>query len=281
MPQENEVLCHWGESAPYWEKHQETIRKMFAPVTLALIEDAKIGRGHTVLDVATGPGEPALSIAGLVGAEGKVVGIDAAAEMVEAARREAKRGELSNASFEVALADHLSFPANTFDAIVSRFGIMFFPSPIAAIREMLRVLKPGGRMAIAVWHFAERNPFHHIFIQALERYAASPPAAPDAPDALRFAQPGKLLAILLQAGATAASERLLRFSIRASISVEEFWTLRAEMSESIRARLARLPNNQKVELKREVIEALRAYSENHGMNLPAEVLILSGAKWPS
>lgn len=278
MPQENEVLCHWGESAPYWEKHRETIREMFAPVTLALIEDAKIGRGHTVLDVATGPGEPALSIAGLVGAEGKVVGIDAAAEMVEAARREAKRRELSNASFEVALADHLSFPANTFDAIVSRFGIMFFPSPIAAIREMLRVLKPGGRMAMAVWHFAKRNPFHYIFAQAFERYAASPPVAPDA---LRFAQPGKLLAILLEAGATAVSERFLRFSIRASISVEEFWTLRAEMSESIRARLARLPNNQKVELKREVIEALRAYSENHGMNLPAEVLLLSGAKGPS
>src|SRR6266851_10222422 len=109
VTQSKEVISQWSESAPYWEKHREIIRGMFAPVAQALIEDARITSGCVVLDVATGPGEPALSIAGLVGPEGKVLGIDAVPEMVEAARREANRRGLDNASFEVAFAGGLPF----------------------------------------------------------------------------------------------------------------------------------------------------------------------------
>jgi ubiquinone/menaquinone biosynthesis C-methylase UbiE len=278
MQKDKEVIGQWSESAPYWEKHREIIREMFAPVTQALIEDAEIINRRAVLDVATGPGEPALSIAELVGPEGKVVGIDAVPEMAEAARREANRRGLHNTGFEVAFADGLPFPANTFDAVVSRFGVMFFPSPVGSVREMLRVLKPGCRIAMAVWHFAERNPFHYTVSQVVERYVSSPPPAADSPDAFRFASPGKLLGILSKAGAAATSERLLRFSIRAPISVEGFWTLRSEMSEKLRATLARLSNEQMSDLKREVIEALSAYSATRGMSFPAEVLIVSGGK---
>ena len=88
MRQEKEVISQWSESAPFWVRHRDVIREMFAPITQALIEDAKINCGQTVLDVATGPGEPALSVAKLVGPEGKVIGVDAVPEMVEAARRQ-------------------------------------------------------------------------------------------------------------------------------------------------------------------------------------------------
>lgn len=277
----NEVISQWRESAPYWEKHREIIRGMFVPITQALVEDAKITSGQFVLDVATGPGEPALSITGLVGPEGKVLGVDPVPEMVEAARREANRRGFQNASFEVAFADKLPFPANTFDAVVSRFGVMFFPSPVDAVREMLRVLKPGGRISIAVWHFAERNPFHYTLSQVVERYVDSPPPAPDSPEPFRFAAPGKLLAILSDAGAAATSERLLRFTIRAPISVEDYWALRSEMSDKLRAKLVMLSKEQLAELKREVLEALDAYSANGVMSFPAEVLIVSGGKVPS
>jgi ubiquinone/menaquinone biosynthesis C-methylase UbiE len=254
---------------------------MFAPITQALIEDAEITGRRAVLDLATGPGEPALSIADLIGPEGKVVGTDAVPEMVEAARRERHRRGLHNASFEVAFAESLPFPANTFDAVVSRFGVMFFASPVDSVREWLRVLKPGGRIAMAVWHFAERNPFHYIVSQVVERYVDSPPPAPDSPDAFRFANPGKLQAVLSKAGVAATSERLLRFSIRASISVENFWTLRYEMSEKLRTKLAILSKQQLAELKREVIEALSAYFSDRGISFPTEVLIVSGRKEPS
>ncbi|MGO9516849.1 MAG: class I SAM-dependent methyltransferase [Candidatus Korobacteraceae bacterium] len=278
MQPDQEVIKRWGASAPYWEKHAEVIRQMFAPITQALVEDAQIGNRHTVLDVATGPGEPALSVAALVGPEGKVFGIDPVPEMVAAARRAAYRLGLNNAQFEVAFADHLPFPTNTFDAVISRFGVMFFPSPVDGVREMLRVLKPGRKFALAVWHFAERNPFHYTLSRVIDRYVESPLLAPDAPDAFRFAGPGKLAQIVAEAGAMIASERLFQFAIQAQVPVEDFCTLRCEMSEKLRDKLAMLSNEQLNDAKREVLEAFRGYSTEQGMSFPAEVLLVSGAK---
>ena len=273
-----DIISQWNESAPYWEKYREIIREMFAPVTQELIAEAEIRNGHAVLDIAMGPGEPALTIADVVGPEGRVVGTDAVAEMVEAARRESHRRNLSNAKFEVAFAEKLPYADNTFDAVVCRFGVMFFPSPLDTVREMLRVMKPGARLALAVWHYGERNPFHHSVAEVVERYVATPADA-GPPDMFRFAAPGELLGIVASAGATATSERLLRFSIQAKkISAEDFWTLRSEMSEKLRTKLASLSAAPLGELKREVIAALRAYSFEDGIRFSAEVLIVSGMK---
>jgi ubiquinone/menaquinone biosynthesis C-methylase UbiE len=268
----------WSGAAPFWEKHREIIRQMFAPVTQALVEGGLISRGHAVLDIATGPGEPALSIAALVGPEGKVFGIDPVPEMVTAARRATNHLGVRNSQFDVASADHLPFPADTFDAVVSRFGVMFFPSPDDAVREMLRVLKPGRKLALAVWHFAETNPFFYTLSRVIERYVDSPLPAPDAPDAFRFACPGKLRDVLGESGAMAPSERLLHFTIQAPISAEDFWTIRSEMSEKLREKLAVLSREQLAEVKRQSLEALHEYSTDLGMSFPAQVLIVSGTK---
>jgi ubiquinone/menaquinone biosynthesis C-methylase UbiE len=273
-----EAISRWNETAPYWEKHRAVIREMFAPIAQALIEAAQIRPGSAVLDVATGPGEPALAIAEFVGNQGKVLGIDPVPEMVEAARREAKSRRLRNATFAVAQADALPADAQSFDAVVSRFGVMFFSAPVEAIQEMLRILKPKGRIALAVWSFAERNPFHYILSRVVEHYVESPPAAPDAPDAFRYAGPGKLSAILAKAGAAAVSERVFQFSIRASVSLEEFWTLRTEMSERLRNNLRKIPTDQLAKVKSEVVENLREYSTHNDITMPAEVLIVTGAK---
>jgi SAM-dependent methyltransferase len=214
----------------------------------------------------------------LVGPEGRIFGIDPVPEMVEAARRAADHLGFRNAQFDVASADRLPFPADTFDAVVSRFGVMFFPSPVDAGREMLRVLKPGRKLALAVWHFAERNPFHYALWRVIERYVDSPPPAPDAPDAFRFASPGKLREVLLEAGPIAPSERVLQFMIQAPISVEDFWTLRCEMSEKLREKIAMLSREQLTEVKCQALEALGEYSTDRGMSFPAEVLIVSGTK---
>jgi ubiquinone/menaquinone biosynthesis C-methylase UbiE len=278
MRPDQEVISAWRDSARFWEKHREIIRQMFAPVTQSLVEDGLIVSGHAVLDIATGPGEPALTIAALVGPEGKVFGIDPVPEMVEAARRATGHLGLRNAEFDVASADRLPFPADAFDAVVCRFGVMFFPSPVDAVREMLRVLRPGGKLALAVWHFAERNPFHHTLWRVIERYVDSPPPAPDAPDAFRFANPGKLRDVLAEAGATTPSERLLQFRVQAPISVEDFWILRCEMSEKLRQKVAMLSREQLTEVKRQALESLRGYSTDRGMSLPAEILIVSGTK---
>src|ERR1700736_3065650 len=217
MQPDQEIINRWRSSAPFWEKHRDIIRAMFAPITQALIKDAGIADEDSVLDVAMGPGEPALSVAALAGPKGKVFGVDPIQGMVAAARSEAERLGLKNAKFDVAFADDLPFAANTFDAVISRFGVMFFPSPVVGVRAMLRVLKPGRKLALAVWHYAERNPFHYTLAQVVDRYVDSPPLTPDALDAFRFARPGKLKDVLREAGALNWSERLMQFRIEAPV----------------------------------------------------------------
>jgi enediyne biosynthesis protein CalE5 len=278
MSEADEVLNRWANLAPYWEKHRETMRRMFAPVSEALIEDAEVVAGNTVLDVATGSGEPALRVAEVVGASGEVVGADPSAGMIDAATRAAARLSLKNARFEVAAADNLPFPDDRLDAVVSRFGVMFFPSPLNGIREMLRVLKPGRKMALAVWHFCDNNPFHRDLARIVDRYAPEPALPPDAPDAFRFAPPGKLKEVMIEAEVHEVTERLVRFPINVSLSVEEFWNLRLEMSEKLRQRLATLAPDTLSDLKRKALDAFRTYSTAAGLSFPAEVLIVSGRK---
>ena len=279
MRHDEEVIKRWRGSAPFWEKHRNTIRGMFAPITQALIEDAEVSTQDSVLDVATGPGEPALSVAAVVGPNGKVFGVDAIHGMIAAARSEAQRLGLKNAKFDVAFADDLPFATNTFDAVISRFGVMFFPSSVDGVREILRVLKPGRKLAFAVWHFAERNPFHSALSRVMDRYVDSPPLEPDALDAFRFAPHGKLLKVFSHAGVATPSERLLQFKIdAAAVSVEDFWNLRREMSEKLSEKFATLSEEQKLKVTQEMLSSLAEYSTANGMSFPAEVLIVSGSK---
>ena len=223
---ENPVLLCWQETAKYWTQYSDTIRAMFMPLTAALIEHARIDEGQNVLDVAGGSGEPGLTIAEKVGPGGSVTCTDAVAEMVAAARREAARRGLTNVQFRECRADSLPFPDNSFDATVSRLGIMFFPDPVAALREMLRVTKPGGRLAIAVWHKSEINPFCYVVTNVMARHVTSPAADPDAPNAFRFAETGKLANVLTQAGAREVEEQVVKFNIEAPLSAPQFWTMR-------------------------------------------------------
>ena len=198
--------------------------------------------------------------------------------MIEAAIQEATRRRMSNVRFEVAAAEHLPFASNFFDAVVSRFGVMFFPDPLLGIREMLRVLKPDRRFAFAVWHAAEGNPFHTVVNDTLERYIESTPAAPDAPGGYRFAEPGKLLRLLKEAEVQHPTERLLRFHTQAPISIEQYWDLRIELSDTLRAKVAKLAPNQVAQAKRDVINEAKTFWVEGAMNFPSEVLIVSGRK---
>lgn len=278
MESDKDVTNIWAQVAQYWEKHRQTIRAMFLPITQALIEEAQIAPGQSVLDVATGPGEPALSIIDVVGAAGEVVGIDPAAGMIEAAKRAVLENRSGNTHFEVASADRLPFPANRFDAVMSRFGVMFFPSPLDGVREMLRVLKPNRRIAFAVWGSPEANAFFYVFNNIINRHVPPEPEPPGSPDAFLFAAPRKLLDILNQAGAVQTTERLLQFTIEVPLSADDTWALRFEMSEKFRKRLANVSQEQAAAIRREGIEDLRSYSTGRGIGFPAEVLIVSATK---
>jgi ubiquinone/menaquinone biosynthesis C-methylase UbiE len=272
------VLREWSESAGYWEKHSGTIRAMFAPVTRALIKEAGIVKGQSVLDVAGGPGEPSLSIAETVGPTGSVMCTDAVAGMVQAAEREAHRRGITNVTFHQCTADLLPLGNDSFDVVVSRLGAMFFPDPLAAFREMLRVTKPGGTLALVVWYKSELNPFAYLVTEVMSHYVETPPADPDAPGAFRFAEPGKLASILADAGAIDVRERLFRVRMEAPISLDEFWELRSATSAALREKLAGFPDEQAIRVARDVKEAVREFFPKNQMSFPAQMIIVTGSK---
>lgn len=273
-----DTLREWRESARYWKRHAQTIRTMFAPVTSALIEDAAIIEGDTVLDVAGGAGEPSLTIAQVVGPTGSVTYTDAVAEMVTAAQSEALRLGMTNISFEQCLADSLPFEDNSFDAAVCRLGVMFFPDPLAGLREMLRVIKSEGSLSFAVWHESNVNPFAYIVNDVMSKHITTPPVDPDAAGAFRFAAPGKLAQILTQAGATRVRERLLRFHIEAPISRDEFWEMRSATSGTLRERLDSVSADLRLTIADEVKAAVAEFFPGERMSFPAQMLIVTGDK---
>lgn len=269
----------WRESAVYWQKHADTIRTMFAPVTQALIEDAQIIEGAEVLDVAGGAGEPSLTIAETVGPSGAVTYTDVAPEMVAAAQAEAHRRGLTKVLFRQCAADSLPFENHSFDAVVSRMGIMFFPDPLAALREMLRVTKREGVISLAVWGQSELNPFFHAISNVVTRHCeVAAESDPNAPGAFRFAEPGSLAPIVAEAGAVDIKERVLKFDIAAPISVEQFWEMRSEMSETLREKLATLSPSQLDLLAKEAQQEVSEFFSNSGMSIPAQMIIVTAYK---
>ena len=275
---DSDTLQEWQETAGYWTKHHNTIRTMFAPLTRALIKQARIVPGQSVLDVAGGAGEPSLTIAQAVGPLGFVMCTDPIDEMLASAEQEALTRGLENVRFLPCTADSLPFKNDLFDVAVSRLGVMFFPDPLAGLREMLRVTKPGGRIALAVWHRSDLNPYSYLVTQVVSRYVAASPIEPDAPDAFRFAEEGKLAAILKHAGAIDVSECVVKFDIAAPITFEDFWTFRSEVSEILREKLRNLSSNEKQRIANEVQDAVREFFPDGHMRFPAQMIIVSGAK---
>jgi len=274
----NEVLAAWETSSQYWNKHQALIEKMYATLSRALIEDARIDPGQAVLDVGGGSGEPSLTIAQIVGESGSVTYTDPAAGMVKSARAEAVRRGLGNIRFDQCPAQQLPFSDNLFDAAVCRLSVMFFPDVLAGLREILRVVKPGGYVSFVVWAAREVNPFFSVVTEVLDRFVQADAEDEDAPGAFRFARPGKLTKALKKAGAVEVTERELAFMIEAPINVERFWELRTEMSDTFRSKLKKLVPDQVAAIKYTVQKAVAGYFKTGGMSFPARVLVVTGRK---
>ncbi|HEX7334893.1 MAG TPA: methyltransferase domain-containing protein [Pyrinomonadaceae bacterium] len=274
MTSEN-IVEAWRESAQYWARHSNTIRTMFMPLTRALVEHAGIHEGQSVLDVAGGAGEPSLTIADIVES---VTCTDAVAEMVETARTEAQRRGITNVQFRQCKADNLPFASNSFDVTVSRLGAMFFPDPVAAVREMLRVTKPGGSLGLAVWAKSEVNPFCYLVTDVIDRHIDAGVVDPDAPNAFRFAEPGKLAGVVTEAGASDVKEHVVKFNIEAPISPTQFWNMRSQTSDTLRDKLAKLSSDEQAQITSEIKQAVKEFFPANQMRFPAQMIVVTGKK---
>lgn len=162
--------AHWEEMAPRWKAWWGTYKPASQPVSEKLVAFSQVKSGQRVLDLATGMGEPALSFAQAVGPDGLVLAIDQSPQMIAWAREEAEAAGLANLRFEVQDAENMDLGANPpFDALVSRWGLMFCLDPVATLKNARRWLRPGGYLAAAVWAAPEEVPMLDLATRVLER----------------------------------------------------------------------------------------------------------------
>jgi SAM-dependent methyltransferase len=276
----DQVFANWSESAAFWDKHRAARRAMLDPLIPALqraagIPASPVSSAYEVLDIAAGPGDVSLALAEVLGPKATIWCTDFVPEMVKIAERSAIERNLHNIRFRECRAESLPFPDATLDAIVCRFGIMFFGDPVQAIRDSLRVLKSGCRLAHCVWGTRQANAFHHVVQDVIDKYVPGPPPDPDAPGAFRFAPSGKLVGVFEQAKARDIQEQVLRFDIAAPLDFDQFFEVRCEMSDSLRAKLKNLPPDRQREFKEDVRKNSAQYFSSTGFSLPSEVLIVS------
>ena len=247
----------------------------FRPYGRRLVELAGLRKGMWALDVATGPGEPALTIARRVGPGGLVLGVDFSPGMIRLARGRAKRAGAGNAHFREMDAERLALDAMTFDRAFCRFGLMLMPDAERALREMRRVLVPGGLVAVAVWSSRNKVNTMGIVRCALERHGALHPP-PGAPDFFRFGRAGAVERALRAAGfRQVRAERLtVEWVFKGP---DEFWDS-MKKGPLLQRALAKVSPTVRRAVKDEILRALEKFRRSGKLRIPNEAVLAIGIK---
>ena len=230
MPNADEIRdaqrAAWAGLSAGWEKWDSVIMDQLGPVGAAMIERLDIAEDHQTLDIASGTGEPGLSIAKL-SPKGRVVLTDLSAEMLAVAERRARAQGITNVETQVCSADDLPFTDPSFDSVSVRFGNMFFPDMAKATAEFARVLKPGGRLAASVWINPADNPWTTILMQAIGTEVELPPPDPNGPNMYRCAADGFVATLFAEAGLRDITESNVGVEL-VTASTAEYWDVMSE-----------------------------------------------------
>ena len=167
----------WNRVAGGWEKWDRFFDEQMAFLNHRLVADARLRAGMRALDLGSGTGYPALLGAQTVGSSGSVIGLDLAEQMLAVARRKATVLGLTNVTFRTGDVTALPFEANSFDAVTSRFCLMFLPEIPKTVAEIARVLRPRGWVAAAVWSSPDKNPLNSLSMEAIKKVIELPPVA--------------------------------------------------------------------------------------------------------
>jgi ubiquinone/menaquinone biosynthesis C-methylase UbiE len=262
----------WQGAAPLWMKWYEKLSSQSRSATELVVQGATLSPGQRVLDLASGTGEPALSIAKAVGPSGRVVATDMVPEMLDGARENASSQGLSNMEFKVADAENLPFGAAEFDCVTARFGLMFFPDIHKALTEVRRVLKPGGRISFVVWGPSEGNPLFSTMTGPFLKHVQMPAPPPDAPGVFRFADEAKLAGLVSAAGFHEVKTAKTKVEWPWPGPPEEAWQATSELAAPFKKMIAALPAELKPAVVAEVIEGIARYYDGQKVNFPASLV---------
>jgi SAM-dependent methyltransferase len=268
----------WGNSYRLIasEKWKAKSAAMGRDVTEALVEYARSKPGMKVLDLASGTGEPAISLAGRIGPEGHVTALDLSSELLAIAAERVQQRGLTNFSTQQADAQELPFSDQSFDLVTSRFGVMFFQDCEKALREVYRVLKPGARASFLVWGPFEQ-PYWSSTMGIVVKHAGGPAIAPSGADPFKFAQPGSLSSLLRKAGFGNVEEGTKSLPWTWPGTAEEVWEQAQAVAAPFLPLLKRISPEKRDEIDREVI-TIKRYANGESIKFGAVVVLASGSK---
>jgi ubiquinone/menaquinone biosynthesis C-methylase UbiE len=274
-----ETETKWGSSYRLIaaEKWKAKSAAMGRDVTQALVAYARPTPGMKVLDVASGTGEPAISLASRVGPEGEVTALDLSKDLLAIAEQRAEQRRLTNFRTCEADAHDLPFPDNAFDLVTCRFGIMFFTDCEKALREVRRVLKPAGRACFVAWGPFEQ-PYWASTMGIVHKHVGGSLLEPGTADMFRFADPGSLANLLHSAGFASVEEELTQVPWAWPGSAEEVWEYAQAVSAPFRPLLERIPENKREQIDAEVVATVRQYEDGGRIKFGVTVTLASGRK---
>lgn len=280
MPSSDEIRdgqrATWAGLSAGWDKWDAVIMEQLAPVGAAMIERLGIAGDQQHLDIASGTGEPGLSIAERA-PNGRVVLTDLVPEMLEIATRRAGAHGITNIETRVCSAEDLPFPDGTFDSISVRFGYMFFPDLAKATAEFVRVLKPGGRLCASVWVKPEQNPWTSIALQAIGTESVVAPPDPDGPNMYRCAAPGYVSALYERAGLRDIAEWDVGVAL-VTRSPEEYWQVMSEHVSSVVTALRQVDEPARERIRAAAIAKVSGFRTDGTVRVPGLARCIVGTK---
>lgn len=263
----------WERSAAGWGRRRAAFDRAMMPATGAMLDAARLQPGHRVLELAAGPGETGLLAAELVKPGGSVIVSDASESMLEVARARAAERGAGDVEFLRIDAEWIDLPTATVDTVLCRFGLMLVADPEAALHEVRRVLRPGGRLALAAWADPAANPWTELANQAALELGLAEARDPDAPGMFAFAPAGRIEDLLAGAGFLDAAVETVNLDLRYD-DLDGWWEERVDLSAPFSDLLTGLAPVDRDRLRGAIDARLAAFAAPDGhLAIGASVLI--------
>jgi SAM-dependent methyltransferase len=267
----------WQSAAKAWNEWGPTLRAWLGPATETMLEMAGIGSGSRVLDVAAGAGDQTLQVAKRIGPQGYVLATDIAPRILELAAENARIAGFHNVKTQVADGENLDVPEGSFDAVISRVGLIYFPDQQKALAGMKRALKPGGRVAAIVYATAEQNKFFSVPVSIIRRRANLPPPAPGQPGPFSLGGEGVLADAFRKAGLRDVKSIVVSAPLRMP-SASDCMRFERESFGALHQMLSGLDEQGKVDAWAEISQQLRSFEGGAGFEGPCALVIGVGTK---